>query len=617
MKVDCYNSRDITYKRPFGSVIEDTNVEFSVKLKRNKPYSSIKLVIGIEDSDCYYVEMEWVNTDRNIDTYSCGFVPNQPGLYFYYFEVENATEINYIFKDDDSKGYLTDKKAEPYQLTVPDKSYKTPDWFKGGVLYQVFPDRFFRDGSMLEDQTNGRNFIKEWGKHPKITSQSPYPSHDYFGGNLKGITSKLTYLSTLGVTAIYINPIFYAHSYHRYNTSDYLKIDPLLGNEDDLRTLCSKAKKLGIGIILDGVFSHTGTDSRYFNQDKSYDEDGAYNSKQSKYYSWYDFEEYPNKYRCWWGIEDLPQVNTDNPDFLEFITGENGVIKHWLDCGVKGFRLDVADELTPILIERIRERLKKQDKNNILIGEVWEDASTKISYGVRRQYLEGKELDSVMNYPWRSAIIDYIRTGESKSISETVTSILENYPKETIDCLFNLLSSHDTSRLITSLVGESSGDKDFDWKQNTQIPKEQKEKAINILKIATIINYLLPGVPSIYYGDEIGMEGYEDPFNRKCFDWEGGNLELLEWFKQLGLLRKNEPVLRDGLYSEIYSKDGVFAFKRYNEKEELILAVNMGFNKFKLPLDGKTIFSGGDIENINSDYILNRQSFLLLKNKKS
>lgn len=613
MNFDCYNSRCLTYKKPFGAICEDNSVEFRIRISRDKPFQNIKLVIGIEDCEKFYVSMDWIDTEYNTDTYSCEFVPNEPGLYFYYFELENNREINYIFNLADSKGFITDKQSIPFQLTVYDKNYITPDWFKGGVLYQIFPDRFFREGSMLKDDTKGRNFINEWGKYSFQSNHSVYPSHDYFGGNLDGIIKKLDYLKSLGVTAIYLNPIFYAHSYHRYNTADYMRIDPLLGNKDDLKNLCRKAGEKGIGIILDGVFSHTGTDSVYFNKDNTYKNDGAYNSKESIFYNWYRFEDYPEKYRCWWGIKDLPQINTDNPEFLEFITGENGVLKHWLDCGIKGLRLDVADELSPILIEKIRERLKKENKENILIGEVWEDASNKISYSERRQYLEGKQLDSVMNYPWRSSIINYVKTGDSTILSNCVNSILENYPKQTIDCLFNLLSTHDTARTITSLVGESSENKNTEWKQKTRIPECDKNRGINLLKIATIINYTLPGVPSIYYGDEIGMEGYEDPFNRRCFEWDGGNGEILDWYKTLGKLRNEQQVLIEGNYSEIKSEDGVFAFKRFSQNDELILFVNMGHEKFKTDISGNILLKNGKTEVSFKEAILKPQSFVLMK----
>ncbi len=281
---------------------------------------------------------------------------------------------------------------------------------------------------------------------------------------MKGVISKLSYLKSLGVTAIYLNPIFEAHSNHRYNTADYLKIDPLLGNEEDFRALCAEAAKLGMGIILDGVFNHTGDDSVYFNRYGRYPGLGAAQSRDSAYFTWYDFQKWPEQYRCWWNFTTLPGVNENNPAFAEFVTGKGGVLEHWLAAGASGFRLDVADELPTPFLEKIRRTIKAAKPEALLVGEVWEDASNKTSYGERRHYLEGNELDGVMNYPFRNAIIAFLKGSGAQAFKEAVMTILEHYPKPCIDVLMNLLGTHDTPRILTELAGDRGDGHKREWK---------------------------------------------------------------------------------------------------------------------------------------------------------
>lgn len=595
---DIYNSRSLFYKNPFGAVKCGTEVKFTVKFERKSPAQNVKLSITDEVGTEVFAEMDWQDLYDGFDVFSCKYTFENHGLYLYCFEFERDNKKLYV-NAAHGKGEESDKKGDAFQLTVYKADYKTPDWFKGGVMYQILPDRFCKDGDFPPDETGKRIYLKDWGNGPVQTEEGGYRSHDFFGGNLKGIIKKLPYLKSLGVTAVYLNPIFFADAYHRYNTSDYMRIDPLLGTEEDFKGLCCKAKELNIGIILDGVFSHTGTDSIYFNKENRYKEPGAYTSKNSRYYGWYDFKNWPDKYRCWWGIEDLPQINTDNKDFIEYVTGKNGVLEKWLNDGASGFRLDVADELTPEFIEALRKSVKRNKKDAVIIGEVWEDASNKISYGTRRKYLDGEQLDSVMNYPWRNAVINYIKTGNCETLKESVMTILENYPKETVDCLYNLLGTHDTVRIITCLSGENSADKSLEWKQNTHIPQNKRIGALNLVKLAAAVIYLLPGVPCIYYGDEAGFEGYEDPFNRRCYMWGEEDKPLIEWYKTLGKLRNLCPALKCGSYREIISDNGLFAFERKSGNETVTLAINMGGSERTLDAEGKEWlnFSGSKIEN--------------------
>ena len=299
-----------------------------------------------------------------------------------------------------------------------------------------------------------------------------YLNRDYFGGDFEGIRQKLPYLANLGVTCIYLNPIFEAHSNHRYNTADYLKPDPLLGTAEEFTRLCAEAKERGIRIILDGVFSHTGSDSLYFNREGRYGPGGAYRDRNSPYRSWYDFDSgYNCGYRSWWGFESLPEVQEDDPSYVNFICGKGGVIDTWLNRGASGFRLDVADELPDEFIEKIRAAVKSHGNDKLLIGEVWEDATTKEAFGRRRTYLRGHGLDTTMNYPFRNLTIDFVRGADAAAVADGLMDIVENYPKPAVDCLMNFLSTHDTERAMTAISGEPANGRDRYWQSGPPHPR--------------------------------------------------------------------------------------------------------------------------------------------------
>ncbi len=524
------------------------------------------------------VEMKWAGINGSCDIFECCYKAGEPGLYFYWFEVETSDGLKYICRDSRGFGNISLNKKEGFQLSVFDPEFKTPDWLKGGVMYQIFPDRFCAEGHFPENLPSGRILLDQWGGLPVQSDNGKYCGNSYFGGNFKGIISKLPYLKSLGITVIYLNPIFESHSYHRYHTADFMKADPLLGDREDFKKLCENALKYGIRVILDGVFSHTGADSVYFNLYGRYPEPGAYQSLQSKYSKWYDFEHWPDKYRCWWDIVDLPEVNEETPSYLSFITGKNGVIDYWQSCGTSGWRIDVADELPDKFIESLRERVKHIDPQAIVIGEVWEDASNKISYNERRRYFRGGQLDSVMNYPWRTAVINYVKTSKGEELSESIMTILENYPKQSVDVLMNILGTHDTQRLITEFAGESSLCRSISWKQQTKLSDEQRTLGVLLVKLACVIQFFLPGVPCIYYGDEAGAQGYEDPFNRQCFPWGSEDTELLEWYSRLSAVRSSCSALKQGGVRLLEDSMGLFIFSRTDEKgaDAVIIAVNAG-----------------------------------------
>ena len=514
---------------------------------------------------------------RTADGFAVTLQFHQTGLYFYYFRLDAAL----LGCGRGRKGELTDH-PQCWQITVFREDYTTPQWFKGGVMYQIFPDRFFRAG---HNTVKPHQILRgDWGGTPSFRPNEfgKVLNNDFFGGDMQGIREKLGYLKGLHVTALYLNPVFEAYSNHRYDTGDYLKIDPLLGTEADFTALTADAAACGMRVILDGVFNHTGDDSRYFNKYGRYDSVGAYQSTQSPYADWYCFRQFPDSYESWWGIETLPAVNEKSESYQNFICGEHGVVRTWLKRGVSGYRLDVADELPDFFLEKVRAAVKEEKPDALIIGEVWEDASNKISYDVRRKYLQGRELDSVMNYPLKNAIIAFLLTGDCTALRETVAMLIDNYPKETLDCLMNILGTHDTPRILTVLGGKECTDKEE--MAVTKLSGEERMRARAKLKMAATLQFTLPGVPCIYYGDESGMEGYRDPFCRRCYDWTHPDEELRAFYEKLGEIRtvRYGDIFRDGEYREIFAAHGCIVFERRKDGEAVVIFANNSATEYTL-----------------------------------
>ena len=399
----------------------------------------------------------------------------------------------------------------------------------------------------------------------------------YYGGDFAGIQQKLPYLEELGVTCIYLNPIFEAHANHRYNTANYLKADPLLGTNEDFAALCAEAKKHGIRIILDGVFSHTGSDSLYFNREGRYGPGGAYRDRNSPYRSWYDFDSgYVGGYRSWWGFETLPEVEEEDPSYGNFVCGKGGVIDTWLGLGASGFRLDVADELPDDFIEKIRAAVKAHGEDKLLIGEVWEDATTKEAFDHRRTYLRGHGLDATMNYPFRNAAVAFARGEDASAVGEQIMSICENYPKPALDCAMNFLSTHDTERGITAIAGEPANGRDRYWQSKRMIPGDRIDDALRRVLLAYAMLYTLPGVPCVYYGDEIGMQGYRDPFNRAYFDWNSTERRLRVPLSNLARLRRSCDAFDGGRLELIRAEGDVLHYRRIGKTQTAEIILNRG-----------------------------------------
>ncbi len=595
-----YNPLDKICKSITGGIRQNESIVFNV--------------FGDGDEPCLFVyfkdggEAQYLHMKKNEKCWTLQLSFSEPGLYFYYFIIGGTKAGLGKLRNIEFNEQIT-----YYQLLVYDKNFTTPDWLKGGVMYQIFPDRFYKGRSIA--LADGKWLHQKWNEMPeyRMNEQGKVLNNDFFGGNFSGIIQKLDYLKDLNVTAIYLNPVFEAYSNHRYDTGDYMKIDPLLGTNEDFDRFIAECDRRNIHVILDGVFNHTGDDSRYFNKYGHYDEVGAYQSKDSKYYAWYNFKNFPDKYECWWGIDVLPSVNESCVSYENFITGQEGVIRHWMRRGVSGFRLDVADELPDQFIEKIRASAKAVRDDAIIIGEVWEDASNKIAYSKRRKYLQGTELDSVMNYPLKDAIIKFLKEEDTTAFRETICMLRDNYPKSVLDSLMNILGTHDTARILTVLGGISACNKD-EMSQIT-MPEEVKDRAKCALKIAAVLQFTLFGIPCIYYGDEIGMEGYGDPFCRHTFTWDNMDDDLLAFYRKLGSLRKNLSLFCDAEYIELYADKKCLVYERAKGKEQIIVAVNLGNNLFDIKFNGRLfdLMNGGEYCN---RFTIQAKSCTILSNYK-
>ena len=595
-----FHARNSLYKSPQGPAKAGEPILFQLDIPHNSDLCDPRLVICPADSwdTPTILPMALSQVLPTVNRFAVTFTPAEPALLFYHFTAScRGQELLWCSNAD---GFATISEQRRWQLTVYDPDFSAAQFIKGGLFYQIFPDRFFRSGTSKENVPGDRILHPAFSgmPHYKPDETGEILNNDYFGGDLEGILQKLPYLSELGVTCIYLNPIFEAHSNHRYNTADYKKIDPLLGTEADFIRLCQEAHKMDIRVILDGVFSHTGSDSIYFNREGRYGEGGAYRDKNSPYHSWFQFKNGSREYECWWGIKTLPNLIEENPDFLDFICGDDGVLEYWLSRGADGFRLDVADELPDVFLDAVRRRLKRHG-DKLLIGEVWEDASNKIAYGKRRRYLLGEQLDSVMDYPMGNGILDFIRSGNGHSLHRVVDTILENYPPEAVSALMNSLSTHDVPRAITLLGSKPFHGQDRDWQAAHHQPEEEEYLlGRRRLCLASLLQYTLPGVPCLYYGDEAGLYGYRDPFNRCPYPWGDEDTLLLEWFTQLGQLRKTyRDVFASGDYLPVQHTADLFSFLRTDGKEGLFVAVNRGETAQKILLPaGKTALLLGEMD---------------------
>lgn len=580
-----FNSRKIECKSPYGAV------KCGEKLSLHFPIASWvsvdKMYVFIRLGDVSTpVEMRFEKSENGFSVYTADYVFDAAGIYYYRFEMRNRDGVWYYGRGENGESVCGENLPE-WQLTVYKSSYKTPDFAKGNSIYHIFVDRFNRADGV---KTKRKYRLHEsFSESPEVVSaDGKYYADDFFGGNFNGIREKLDYLEELGVGIIYLSPIFKAYSNHRYDTGDYLKVDELLGTEDDFKRLLDAAHEKGMKIILDGVFNHSGADSLYFNKFGTYDSLGAYQSKSSPYYDWYYFKKFPDEYACWWGCDNVPDLNKSNKDYRALVFGKNGVVEKWQKLGADGWRLDVVDELPIDFVNLLIKKIKSVNKDALVIGEVWEDASTKVSYGELRPYLLGDQLDGTMNYPFMNAIIAYVRDGDEKFFKDTVQSILENYPKETVYCLMNSLGTHDTVRIINALSDVRAHGWSKTHKLGYKLPDSEYEKAKKKLYLASVLQFTLPGIPSIFYGDEAGLQGFDDPINRRPYPWGSEDKEILVHYKKLGRIRRENRAVFSGGFN-MRDENGLVAYERAGGDDEILIAVNAG-------ADDKTLF-------INKEYI--------------
>lgn len=582
MKDILFDSRSELDKLPFGAVTAGTKVNFGIRVAEKFSVKELYAVI-VNDSNKVSAEykLEKVWSDRGYARFEGSILIEAIGLYWYHFKITSEIGELKIGKTFEGGG-ITYNEPSPWQLIVYSPNYTTPEWIMGGAFYQIFVDRFCKAG--VRPLKNGAIKREDWDGVPyyKPDNNGEVLCNDFFGGNLDGVIEKLPYLHDLGINCIYLNPIFEAYSNHKYDTADYSKIDPSFGDESTLIKLCAEAEKLNIRIICDGVFNHTGADSVYFNRYGNYGDGGAYRTKDSPYYEWYGFSEWPNKFDSWWGIRTLPQMRKDSSGFQEFIAGESGILQKWMSCGAFGWRLDVVDELSEEFVRKMRKRIKHENSEAILIGEVWENASNKVAYGERRHYFEGEELDSVMNYPLRYAILNYLKTGSAEHLREDVETLCESYPKPALDCLMNILGTHDTVRILTLLSGKEYEDRDE--RAKAKLSDLERQKAKSLLKIASVLQFTLPGVPCLYYGDEAGLEGYEDPFCRMCYPWGNEDTELLAWYRSLLRARRSCIAFAGGYYRTLRAENGVYTFTRTRKGNKVLVLTNMGQDTVSIEL---------------------------------
>ncbi|MBQ9086261.1 MAG: glycoside hydrolase family 13 protein [Clostridia bacterium] len=589
------NGVDASYR---GAFALGDNIQFTVEVPRKLGASAVVLRLCEDGGADRDYPLRFHSTDLGIDIYEgkidtavlCG--QKDAGLFFYEFLFLRGFDTLFTNTQNQVDFTLIPHSAGRFALTVYEKGYTVPSWFRGKVMYHVFVDRFYcgkgevekRDDVILNEEWE--NGIPQYAKK----NGEPLANNMFFGGNLWGVAEKMDYFRSLGVGILYLSPIFRAYSNHKYDTGDYLEIDGMFGGEAAFRHLLKQAKKADIRIMLDGVFNHTGDNSRYFDRYGTYGGHGAYSDPDSEYRDWFCFRSYPDDYEAWWGIDILPKLNLNSQACREFLAGKGGVAEKYIRMGIDGWRLDVADELSNDFLDELRNTVKRASHNEaIILGEVWENAALKEAYGARRRYFQGKQLDSVMNYPFRNGVLHYVLNGDACFFANILKEIYATYPLDVCHSLMNLLGTHDTERILTVLGEENKHlqDESNDILARKRLSPEKRSIALARLKIAAVLQYTVYGVPSIFYGDEAGLEGYHDPFCRRPFPWGREDEELLAFYRTLGELRREHAVFADGDFYVELAESAVLAFSRKSKHEKILVIANMEHHEISYAIAGK------------------------------
>ena len=586
-----FDSRQEQYKAPFGTLRAGNSCVLHMDVPESSGATSVTLVMeNCDEQPCCEFTFEKERVSGVYTTWRCEFTMQERGLYFYWFRIGKRDGSFRLFRQGDKTNM---EAGEKWQLSIIPQDFTVPDYARGAVMYQIMPDRFFKVGECdLTDK------LCPFWVHENLSDTPQYTAdaegnwcNDFYGGNLQGIRAKLSYLHTVGVGVLYLNPIFMAYSNHRYDTADYKRIDPMLGTADDFAALCRDAHALEMRVILDGVFSHTGSNSVYFDA-KGIFGHGAVSDSNSPYRAWYRFRHYPDDYDAWWNMPTLPNIEELSESYVNYIIeDDDSVLAHWLNLGADGFRLDVVDELPDEFVRKLKKRLRVLKPDALLLGEVWEDASNKRAYGVSRRYFVDGELDSVMNYPWRKGIVAFVRgEDDGSALGEGIMRLAENYPPEVLACVMNLLSTHDTMRILTVLGGEYHASK-AEW-ATARLSPEARALAVRRLHTAAFLQFMLPGMASIYYGDEVGMEGGADPFCRRYYPWSAGDESLRSFYAALCRVKNETQALKTGDVRVTEAGNGRLSFVRKTENQVVEVYVNQSEVGWELPQGGTLRFGG-------------------------
>lgn len=588
--------RDVSLR---GAFPRGEMIDFTAKVKRTLGSSALVLRLwrdvtaeGEENRDGKYrdVPFAFSSTDGVCDEYRltldtaeiCG---NDPSALFYY-EYIFLRGIDTLFSDtsDNVNFTLSSREAKPFRLLVYEADLKVPEWVGGGTMYHVFVDRFFKgkgDVSYRPDSVLDENWENGVPQYAEVRG-GDVRNNVFFGGNLWGVAEKLPYLSSLGVTVIYLSPIFEAYSNHKYDTSDYMRVDAGFGGEEAFRNLIRRAHDAGIRVILDGVFNHTGNDSVYFDEYGRYGLPAA--DERSPYHEWFHF--YPagdgegTEYESWWGIKILPKLNLHNTACREFLAGKGGVADKYIRLGADGWRLDVADELPDGFLEELRRTARGASPEAFIVGEVWENAADKVSYGKRRKYFRGRQLDSVMNYPLRTALLDYAQSRNAARLAATLTELWSSYPPAVCASLMNIVGTHDTERIL-SVLGDPNGVRLAEMSSDNSVlagfrlGERERRRGLGLLRVISALQFTVFGFPCVYYGDEAGMEGLGDPFCRMPMKWSSPDKSLTEHYARLGAIRRENPEFAGGDFRIRRVDGGYIEYEREKNGSVIVIAANL------------------------------------------
>ncbi len=599
-----HDSRSLQFKQPFGAQPVGTPILFAMSSKPG--ISAVTLMIEkrrlegnqevLEYTPTAALPMTLAQSDQAA-VWQANYVFEQPAVYGYWFDVtidgqhyayQNNSDVVYWTREKGSNGV---GKMEPFpdsnerfkairrfRHTTYQKNFTVPSWASKAVYYYIFPERF-RNGNLNNDPKmgvsryhNGQIEVhKNWLDRPYKPgtgdgSDSTY-NNDFFGGDLQGIIDKLGYIADLGANVIYMTPIFKAASNHKYDTADYTQVDPAFGSNEDFTRLTNEAKLRGIKVMVDASLNHVGADSLYFDRFGNYGGSGAFANEKinptSPYADWFIFD--PSKptaelqYRGWVGVSDLPELNKNSAAFRAFVlTSPDSITKRWLTAGASGWRMDVTPWVPDDFWRQWRKVVKETDPQAMTVAETWWDSS---------KFFLGDMFDSTMNYIFRNTVLDYVNGGDAKKLYANLELTRELYPAQSFHSLMNLLGSHDQARPM-HIFGATD---------------EQNEATLSVakdrLKLAVQFQMWFPGSPAVYYGDEVGMLGGEDPYNRAAYPWSdlGGKPDnaLLAEFKALITMRRQHPILSEGkLHAPLFLDANVIVLLRQSENGWAITATN-------------------------------------------